>query len=241
MINLTFKRVVVCYVFLLACFPFQAMSSNIDDITWITHNYPPYNYKDSEGKAIGSAVELVNKILLKANSKNTKNDIQVFPWARAYYELQNNKNYALISTSRTAERENMFKWVGPIGPSKIVAYTKKDKKIIIKSSSDLEKYTTGAVNDSAPHKALMAANQKAKVELTPNIDESLKKLESGRIDLVVGDEKVLQYLVTQAGLDYHNYEPVYTLKEVDYWIAFNEQTSSDTVNFIQETLNSLEK
>jgi polar amino acid transport system substrate-binding protein len=40
-------------------------------------------------------------------------NIKVVPWAREYLMLQTQANIALFSTTRIAERESLFKWVGP--------------------------------------------------------------------------------------------------------------------------------
>ena len=217
----------------------QANADSIDDVNWITHNYPPYNYTDDKGMATGSAVDIIKNLLVKAGSKKTIADIQVLTWARAYEELQKNKNYALISTSRTEERENLFKWVGPLAPSNVVLFAKKTSNIKIDSVNDIAKYTVGAVNNAAPQKILIAANPDAKIEVTPNLEQGVAKLGAGRIELVVADDKVLNYLVTKLKLDNDAFEVVYILKKVDYWVGFNKETSDEVVNAAQKALDSL--
>ena len=131
-----FLRKLLVIILSLLSIPLTSQA-NIDDINWIAHDYPPYNYANDQGAATGITVDLMKDLLAKAGSKKTIADIQVLPWPRAYKELQDNKNYALLSTSRTAEREKLFKWVGPLAPSKVVLFAKKSNNIKINSVNDI--------------------------------------------------------------------------------------------------------
>ena len=55
--------------------------------------------------------------ILKAVWKNmggSEQPILVLPWARGYAMVQKEPNHMLFAMARTPERENQFKWVGPI-------------------------------------------------------------------------------------------------------------------------------
>jgi polar amino acid transport system substrate-binding protein len=234
------KLLIVSFVTLLLN-PLISKAESIDNIIWMTHNYPPYNYLDDKNIAAGSNVDVVKEILLEVGSKKTLADIQVVAFARGYQDLLSNKDYALISTSRNAERENLFKWVGPLAPSNVVVFAKKSSHIKINLVEDLSNYTISVVNNSIAHQLLIKDVKDLKVEATPSLVEGVKKLEAGRVDLIVGDEEVLKYLVAQQGLDNNNYEPVYLLTKSDYWVAFNKDTSDDIVKSIQAALDRVKK
>lgn len=210
---------------------------SIDDITWITDNAPPYNYINDKNELTGSSVKEVADLLKKLGSKKTTSDIKVLPWTEAYEDLQKNKNYALFSTSRTEEREQLFKWAGPLTSAKMVILAKKDKNIKISSLNDLKQYKIGAVGDATGQQFLNRAVKDLTLNLTTNISKNFDDLNSGIVDAIVDDEETLKVLIEQRGLNYNNYESVYTLEEVKYWIAFNKLTSDELVKSIQEALD----
>ena len=62
--------------------------------------------------------------------------LEVFPWARGYKMALNEPNTALYSTTRTPERETLFKWVGPLASNDWVMFGKKGTKIKLNNLED---------------------------------------------------------------------------------------------------------
>ncbi|WP_158006870.1 transporter substrate-binding domain-containing protein [Piscirickettsia litoralis] len=101
----------------------------------ITEQYPPFNYKDTTKKAgkkqqlTGIAVDILKQTYLNAGLKLNLNDIKILPWSRGYYLAQQaHLTNMLFSTARTKEREDLFKWVGPIVADYTSVYALKRKK-----------------------------------------------------------------------------------------------------------------
>ena len=233
------KKITIAIMLLTITSFSQALDNNIDSITWMSENFPPYNYTDEKGLAAGLSIEIVKGILEQSNSKKTVNDIEILPWARAYQELLNNKNYALFSTIRIPQRESLFKWVGPLRNSRIFIFSKKHRAIKIRSAEDLKKYTIGAESTDAALQLINNIAPGLKMELTSNLEEGVKKLNANHIDLLAGDKNVVEYLITKNKLDLNDYESVYTLKEISYWIAFNKDTSDELVKLIQTSFDNI--
>ncbi len=210
---------------------------NIDSIIWETEDYPPYNYQNEKGDIAGVSTDAVVRLLNKAGSKKTVKDIELLPWARAYKELQLNKNYALFSTGRTAEREELFKWVGPLANSRIVVFAKKSSNIKLVVLDDIKKYQLGAVTNDIGQQLVNQVFANPKMELTSTLEQGVAKLEAGNIDLLAGDETVMKYLIQQSKLDANNFESIYVLREVKYWIALNKETSDALVQSMQSALD----
>ena len=96
----------------------------INDIEWMTEEYPPYNFGDEKGVNQGIAVEY-----LKAMFKGSDKDIQLLPWARGYKLVQTKGKYnCLFSMTRTEERESLFKWFGPISNTQVYVEGPKNGK-----------------------------------------------------------------------------------------------------------------
>ncbi len=96
----------------------SAAAASVDDIIFMTEQYPPYNLEE-DNKLQGIAVDTLALMLQRAGSKQTREDIEMLPWARGYKRVLSEPNTCLFSTTRTEERENLFKWVGPIAPTQL--------------------------------------------------------------------------------------------------------------------------
>ncbi len=117
-----------------------------DEITIVTEEWAPFNYQEN-GKVVGFSTELLKEILarLKINAP-----IKLYPWARSYHLALNNKNTLLYTVARTDERQNLFKWIGPIAPRKMYLFKMKNRNdIVIKSLTDAQSLVVGSVRDDA--------------------------------------------------------------------------------------------
>ena len=59
--------------------------------------------------------------------------------------------------------------------------------------------------------------------------------------MVAGSEDVLRYLIQEKQYNNKDYEAVYTINEVSYWIAFNKNTNDNLVQSIQSSFDALVK
>ena len=85
-------------------------------LTLTTEDYPPFNIVDPKtGVVTGVATEKVQEMMRRADQRYT---ITPFPWSRAFQMGQKVPNTCVFSTTRTPERENLFKWVGPLVKSR---------------------------------------------------------------------------------------------------------------------------
>jgi len=216
-------------------------SQTVDNIKIYTENYPPYNYQGME-KLEGIAVDLLEEMLISLKSSLTRKDIQIINWARGYSNLQNNANTLLFSTTRTDERENLFKWVGPITSIKIALISRKNRKLEIESIEDLANYTIGVVRSDVGEQLLQSAGITENIIKFSKIDNNnIKMLEVGRIDLWAYEENVIKWILVQNNLDPNDYESVYVLEEAELYYAFNINTSDALISEMQRTLNELEE
>src|SRR5881397_3481136 len=91
------------------------------ELQLLTEEYPPLSFT-RDGKVSGLSVEIVEEIQRRVGSRVP---IQVLPWARAYRMAQEQPDVALFGTTRTAERDKLFQWVGPIVAGRTSLYTKR--------------------------------------------------------------------------------------------------------------------
>jgi polar amino acid transport system substrate-binding protein len=236
--HLMLKRILLLSISMLSLVSVSSKAvDSIDDIVWTTENLPPDNYLNEKNELVGDSVDIVGSILKVTGSTKTIKDIKVLPWATAYENALNNKNYALFSTGRTEKREKLFKWAGPLHEIKIVILTKKNNNIRIRSLDEVKQYRIAAVKDDISQQVMNSAVKGLSLSLAANTNDNLLRLNEGTIDLVVADETSLKGLIKQDGFNPDDYESIYTLKEVKLWIAFNLLTSDALVQMVQTALD----
>ena len=137
------KKKIITIIFMLSVAVF---AKPVDEIIFITEDVYPFNFKEN-GKLQGMSVDILMSMLQKLDSNQLRSDILMLPWNQGYSVVQKKKNTSLFSTTRTKEREKLFKWVGPITPIAISLIAKKDRHIKIRSFNEINKYKIGAVKE----------------------------------------------------------------------------------------------
>ena len=108
------------------------------ELTVLTENLPPLNYVEN-GMLVGPSVEIVKEIQRRVGSDE---QIQVYPWARAYKMALADENVILFGMTYTKVREDKFKWVGPLATKRDILVAKKSSGIKISSLERRQKSNT---------------------------------------------------------------------------------------------------
>lgn len=217
-------------------------AQSVDDIKFMTENYPPFNYSDN-GKLQGISVDLIVAMLEKMNVKQSRDNIALVPWARGYQTALKKKDTCIFATTRTEEREKLFKWVGPISSTTISLVAKKEKNIKISSVEDIKAFSVGAViNDIGQELLVNAGIDSKKLDLLGGINviqQSIQKLNANRIDLFSYEENVFKWELKKNGFNLDDYVTVYTLKKGELYYAFNIETPDPLIQQFQSVLDEL--
>lgn len=213
-------------------------SQNMNKLTWLTEDFPPYNYVENK-ELKGACVEIVKRIMSQDNPNIVK-DIHVLPWSVAYNRAIHEENVALFTTSFLKSRENLFQWVGPIAISKKNAITLKgNNQVNIQSHSDLKKYKWGAIQDDEGHLLLTKYNvEPTKIHTTNNTEELFKLLFNHKVDAIAYEPTAAAYHLEkhkQSG----EIQSVFTIKSNPMYIAISKDTNDQIVNELQTRLHKL--
>ena len=212
--------VLVASVFLISVQP--ALSQ---ELTILTENLPPLNYVEN-GVLVGPSVETVKEIQRRVGSNE---EIQVYPWARAYKMSLEQENVVLFGMTHTEVRHDQFKWIGPLATKRDILVAKKGLGLRIGRLEDAKKVNRiGTLRDDTRERLLKSLGF---TNLEPVSDEQLnaKKLILGRIDLWAYKIPGLRTVCELAGVDYNQIEEVYHLREINVDIAFSKKTSDSIV------------
>jgi polar amino acid transport system substrate-binding protein len=191
----------------------------------LTENLPPLNYV-RDGVLVGPSVEMVKEIQRRIGSTE---EIQVYPWARAYQIALEEENVVLFGVSHTPPREDKFKWVGPLATKRDILVAKKGSNLVIDSLDDAKKVRRiGVLRDDTKEEFL---EMHGFTNLEPVSDErkNAQKLVMGRIDLWVFKKPGLKTVCELAGVDYDAVEEVFHLRETKVDIVFSLKTPDAVV------------
>ncbi|NQY93468.1 MAG: transporter substrate-binding domain-containing protein [Campylobacteraceae bacterium] len=225
-------------------FNISSQAKPIDEITFMTENYPPFNFKHNN-KVQGISVDLILLMLQKLGGKQTRGDIHILPWARAYASVLEEEKTAIFAMTRTKKREKLFKWVGPISDTTIALIARKDRHIKINSVKDINDFKLGVVRDDIGEQLLHTLGvDKNNIESTGGVDaihKLLKMLDRNRFDLFSYEFLVASWEMKKLGFDVNDYEMVYKLSEAQLYFAFHKNTPDSIIVALQKALDELKK
>ena len=235
------KKIMAIAILTVTIFPFSfstVWAIDPTELKYVTEIYPPFNFvKDGELKGI--AVDFLKKIWSEMGVAEQK--IEVLPWARAYKMVQMKKNTVLFSTTRSAARESLFKWAGPIKSNPIGFVARKDSNIRISSLADLKKYRLGTIRDDFCENVLQEKGFNINtLDRVSKLSTNLKKLKNKRIDLVVNSVEGTFIALEKEGYNPDDYVAVGILSDVPLSYAFHKDVAQELVDKFQLAIDSLE-
>jgi ABC-type amino acid transport substrate-binding protein len=205
--------------------------------TILTEDYPPFNYTE-DGNLTGLSTEVMFEIL---NRVKHPKEIKVKLWSEAYEQTMKNSNCILYSMTRTKERQDSFKWVGPVAPNRVVFYKKKGSDLKIKTLDDARKVgKIGTYKDSASDQFLKQEGFTNIVSAASD-DENASKLFSGEIDLWIVGELTGIHKAKASGNDPAGLEKALDVIETQLYIAFNKETPDEEIAKWQKVLDEMKK
>jgi len=234
------KQFFLCSIMLvLMFFLTSSFANDLSKIKFISEVYPPYNYEDA-GSNKGIAIDLLIAAMGQQGISISGSDVKIQPWARGYRTALKGPNMCLFATTRTAEREDKFKWVGPISKNRIVILSKISNAIKIGSPTDLNNYTIGAIRDDVGEQLLKELGiPSSSIKLGTDANAIVKKIQADRVQLWAYEENVGRWFIKNQGMDNSDYEVVHVLKEAELYYAFSKDVSDETISALQSGIDSL--
>lgn len=217
---------------------FTRAESTWETLDFITEEYPPYNYTES-GIARGITVDVLLESAALVALPLERRNIRSMPWARGYQMAQKGPGVLLFSMTRTSDREHLFKWVGPIVPTRIVLLGRRGQQFKL---GDLSTYRIGVIRDDIGHQLinqLGIGNQQ--LQISSSAVGLANMLERGRIDFWAYDEITAIWFIRKLGLDSSHFVTAYTLKDGETYYAFSLDTDDAQVATLQKGLDQLKQ
>lgn len=203
----------------------------------LTEDYPPYNFTDKNGEVTGQSTEIVQLIMQDVGVESA---IELIPLSEAIELAQKGPGVALYSLNRTAEREELFKWVGPVGFYEQIFYARKDSGAVLNSLEDVKEVDKIAVYTGDAGAAYLADQGFKNLVESPTDSEALQKLAAGEVDLWLGNRAGFLITANQAGVDPDLLiEIPAVIIHANLYIAFSKDVPDEVVLAWQQALDRL--
>ncbi len=209
-----------------------------------TENEPPFSMRKNELKVFGPedpiwgiAVDILNTLFSRVKVSHV---MKIDFWERGYNLALKNENYGIFSTTRTKERENLLKWVGPLVANDWVLVGKESFEEIIRGISDplMKNLRIGTLKGGAIETYLKSNG------ITPlvfaNGFECALALNQNKIDLWATGEPIAIYYSKKIGNE--NIRRVLLLKGHQFmYLALNIKTPDNLVTLLNRELGIMYK
>ncbi len=201
-------------------------------LTIVTEDYPPFNMpKAGSQEIVGISSDLLQAAFKKAGIAYS---VALFPWARAYDMAQKDPNTCVYSTTRTPEREPLFKWAGPLVHNDWVLFGRADSPHLT-SLADVKPYTVGGYQGDAL--TLYLQSQGVRMDVANADRLNPRKLAANRIDFWAAGAILGPYVAAREGVK--GLVPALKIKETEMYLACNKAVPDDVVGKINGALKQL--
>jgi len=206
-----------------------------DRIDVYTEQSFPMNYTrngtDNE-PVIGPATDLMVAVLEEAGLDY---HINMGPWSRAMQAIDSTKNVIVYSMTRSAEREDLYHWIGEIMPTVYYLYGLKDNSNIRpKTEKEAAAFRIGVLRGDVTHSYLTEQGYK-QLALVREVSRSVDMLERGRIDLFPFNKFHIGIFLNDEGRDHDDYIGVVELAGISagMYMALSKSTDQHIVDRLQ--------
>lgn len=174
-------------------------------------------------RVIGIATDKVREAMQRAGVDYT---IELLPWKRAYLAAQQRPDACVYSTSRTPEREGLFKWVGPTDVGHWVMLARADSKLKLRSLDDAKGLRIGTYNGDARDAYLRERG--FRVDAANEDLANAGKLLLDRIDLWAASLRSGSTILTRYGYD-KKIIPLLVFNRIEMYLACNRGVPDEVV------------
>lgn len=199
-----------------------------------TESSPPSSMLD--GHAVtGSSTDKVREIMARSGLSYR---IDLLPWKRAYTAALRRSNGCVYSTTRTPEREDLFRWIGPLDEAEWVLLARADRHYRFTTLEDARGLRIGTYNGDAREEYLRARG--FTVDSAHNDLINPRKLLLNRIDLWAASLRRGSAVLEQSGWS-ASIVPVLTFRKVKVYLACNKGVPEEMTVRMQAALDAMER
>ena len=200
----------------------------------VTEYSPPTSMQEGD-VVIGSATDKIREAMVRTAQPYS---IELLPWKRAYLAALTRPDACVYSTTRTPEREQLFKWVGPTDEGDWILLGRADRQYRLQTLEDARALRIGTYNGDARDEFLRARG--FNVDPAPNDLINPKKLMMNRIDLWAAGLRRGSAVLEMNGWT-GKIVPVLTFNRVKLYLACNVAVPDATIERLNAALDAINK
>jgi polar amino acid transport system substrate-binding protein len=160
--------------------------------------------------------------------------MELLPWSRAIGLAREKPMTCVFTTAHTVDRDSQFKWVEPLLVERTLLIRATGSGVEPADVAAATAYRTGTQTGDYTVELLRNAGF-TQIDLARDLDLTLKKLLSGRVDLMAVSESFLHRLQDQGVA----VEEVAVLYEQVFSIACSPETPASIVKRMQKALTAM--
>lgn len=235
------NRLILSLLCALALTPPWAAAETTDPVKLYlyTENYGQFNYSlhgaDYEHRRddIGGVSTAFVKEMMAETGFDYR--MRLRTWRVGYERTLERPYYGLFSTARTAQREDLFAWVGPIAQYNWIIFKYQGSDVRVASLDDLRSLRVGGYDNSAT--TLYLQDQGIEVSTLPNDSLNPQRLAQDQIDVWIASDASAYELANESG--YPEIEPAWVIRTVDMYLAMNRDTPEPVLERLHQAYRTV--
>lgn len=208
------------------------------ELRLLTHELPPLNFREPAGLS-GLCTELVRELQRRSGIGG---EVALVPFARGLAMLGSGADVGLFFTTRTAEREALFQWVGPLVNVTSSVYVRNGSGLKMSGSADFAAAKRIITHrGSFLEQAVRDLGYADKLSLANTPEDALRLL-------LLGDDKDSVLLLTDApvpatllklGHPVDAIKPIYLARKAQGYLAISKATAPAVALRLQKELDAM--
>ncbi len=198
-----------------------------EELSYYGEEIPPYSYTE-DGAAVGICVDLIGEV--------SGGSVEMGAWDVIYNKGVSEENVVICAMVRSAQRDPLFKWAGPIHTDRHVLFAQRNFEF----SGDLDDYRIGVISSDSGEEQLRGMGVRELVEFE-SVEGMIGAMESGEIDLWCYQEAAGRHFSKEVMGSAYYYRVVEELEEVEVYVAFSKDVRDEVVLEFQDEIDSLKE
>ena len=205
-------------------------------ISIFTESNPRMNYRDEQGTLTGSSTEIVEAMTGLTDLGNT---ITLTTWTDALGQLALAPNTAVFSTSRTPERENLYKWVGPVCKYNEGIYVKSGSTLSAGSIEEAKKLLSIGVPTGWAIETKLQQLGFTNLRSYDTPDQIFKALWAGDIAAGTFTNLAVSLIASQNGKTYKDLTKTIGISPGEAYLALSLETKDEYIKALQDAWSTI--
>jgi polar amino acid transport system substrate-binding protein len=204
---------------------------------WLTEDYPPYNFHDSQGNLKGMSVDILELVYKELEIELKRDDILLIPWARLVRDLKISKKFAAFTMVYSKARSQQYTLIPAPLPTTISIMVLEERLEELRKKP-IEELSIAVVREDIGQLALKDINSRQ--VLTTSHQSMINMLYHNRVDAISFNEELIKYKYNDSASSKHNIRTLYILKDkLDSNFIFHKDAPRCMTKLFTSTLKKL--